>query len=314
MKYDSLEVSKVMGQPLDPRKPYPEIVTKLCQTDVVEPGDYYYSYDALVDTDKIYVITSNGAVTQENVIPDTPALLSFADIATPEYYIKLTDFADRKESMFARKNKTINRALNAYEIYKVMTLLGTAASGVSHTVTLGSGYTRFSYPHVISMLEQVQDYGDNFKLVLGATCHNDLTLWDWNDNKYASMLEAFAMLNVEKIRLSLAGSAAQFSVDADNSGGVVATDLLSATAAYMVAVDSELGAPILFVRKKLDSIAMLGGVISENGEAPQRLILVGSNPVTVTSTARYLAVSIQGYEQIAAAVVNPYACSSFSRS
>lgn len=311
--YDQLEVARIIGQPVDPRKPYPTLVEKLCETDSAEPEEYVYYFDVLVETEKIYVITSNGAVTQENVSPDTPAALTFADLATPEYYVKVTDYASRKEAVLARKKATINRALNSYETYKVITLLATAASSSGNTNTLGSGYTRFSYPHLVTMLEQVQSYGDRYVLVVGATVDRDITLWNWNDNKYQSLKQAFEDLNIEKVRLSLGTSAAQVSIDDDNSGGVVATDILSATVAYLVAIDTEAGKPLLWVRKKLDSVKMLGGVLTEDGGAPERIVFVSPNPITVTGTARYLGIGLTGYEQYAAAVVNPYAVSSFSR-
>jgi len=314
---DGLELAKIIGEPKDPRKPYPELISKICEVDSAEPEDYTYYFDALVDTDKIYIITSNGAVTQENVSPDTPTLLTFTDVATPEYYIKLTDYMNRKESIFARKNATINRAMNAYELYLILGLVDAAATGVSHTNTLGSGFTRFSYPHMIDMIEQVQDYGDINKLIVGAQCDKDIKLWDWNDNKYTSMTTAFNDLNVEKIRISLAGSAATFSADLDNSGGLVTTDILNATKAYMVSQNTELGKPFLFVRKKLDSVKQLGGVMFDTdgtgGNAPERLVFTSPNPVSVVGGSRYLAVSITGYEQITAACVNPYATSMFTR-
>jgi len=311
---DGLELAKIIGEPKDPRKPYPTLISQICETDTAEPEDYTYYFDALVDTDKIYVITSNGAVTQENVTPDTPTLLTFTDVASPEYYIKITDYMNRKESMFARKNATINRAMNAYEIYRVVQLLAAAASGVGNTNTLGSGYTRFSFPHLIDMMEQIQDYGDDFKLIVGAECDKDIKLWNWNDNKYQSVSQAFADLNVTKTRISLAGAAAQFSVDLDNSGGVVATDILAKTKAYLVAADTEMGKPLLFVRKKIDSVVQLGGVLSEGADAPERIVFTSPNPVSVVSGSRYLAVSITGYEQITAATTNPYAISEFTRS
>ena len=310
---DGLELAKIIGEPKDPRKPYPTLVTQLCEVDTAEPEDYTYYFDALVATDKIYIITSNGAVTQENVASDTPSLLSFTDVASPEYYIKLTDYLNRKESIFARKNATINRAMNSYETYKIITLLAAAASGVGNQNTLGSGFTRFSFPHLITMIEDVQDYGDTFKLVVGAQCDKDIKLWNWNDNKYQSVSQAFADLNVEKTRISLAGGAAQFSVDLDNSGGVVGTDILGVTKACLVAVDTELGKPLLFVRKKLDSVKQLGGVLYENAPAPERIIFTSPNPVSVVGGSRYLAVSITGYEQMTAAVTNPYAVSEFTR-
>ena len=57
----------------------------------------------------------------------------------------------------------------------------------------------------------------------------------------------------------------------------------------------------------------LGGVLYDNGEKPERLVFVSPNPVQVTNS-RYLAVGVTGFEEIAAAVTNPYAIARFDRS
>jgi len=324
MNYDPLEVARIIGEPKDPRRPYPKLVSSLCETDTADPEEYLYYFDCLVNTEKVIVITASGAVTQENITPDTPVQISFTDLATPEYYVKITDYSRRKEQVLARYNMTINRALNSYETYKVVTMLdacidsGAVAPNVSsytgQDFTLGSGYTRFSFPHVIDMLEAVQDYGDNYTLVTGSQCAKDIKLWNWNDNKYQSVSQAWDDLNIEEVRISLAGSAATFNYDDDGSGGTVSTDILANNKAFLVAKDTELGKPLLFVRKNLDSVKALGGIVSENGEMPERLVFVSPNPITVTGTARYLAVGITGYEQIAGAVKNPLAVARFTRS
>jgi len=312
--YNQLEVARIIGEPLDPRKPYPQIIEEVCETDTAQPEDYLYYFDVLVETEKIYVITATGAITQENVTLDTPALLTFVDLATPEYYIKITDYASRKEDVLSRKNKTINRALNSYESWRVIELLDAAATTSSHTNTLESGYTRFNFAELISMIEDVQDYGDGYTLIVGATIDKDILLWDWNDNKYQSMLQAFDRLNIRKIRMSLAGSAQTFGYHTGVSGDILeTTQILPTDRCYMVARDSIVGKPLLFVRKNLDSVAQLGGVIQSAGDAPQRLVFVSPNPITVTGTARYLAIGVTGYEQIASAVVNPYAVKRFIR-
>jgi len=314
--YSPLEVARIIGQPLDPRKPYPQLVEECCEVDTAEPEDYLYYFDVLVETEKIYVITGTGAVTQEYVTLDTPAQLSFVDLATPEYYIKLTDFASRKEDVIARKKRTINWALNSYESWRIIQLLDTAAVQSGHTNTMESGYTRFNFAELISMIEDVQDYGDDYLLIVGAKIDKDMLLWDWNDNKYQSTIEAWKQLGIKKIKMSLAGSAQTFSYHSGVSGDVSeTTNILATDLAYMVARSNAngLGKPLLFVRKKLDSVKTLGGVVSEDGTAPERLVFVSPNPITVTSTARYLAIGLTGYEQIASAVVNPYAVKRFLR-
>ena len=66
--------------------------------------------------------------------------------------------------------------------------------------------------------------------------------------------------------------------------------------------------------KKMDSVKELGGVLYEDGTQPERLVFVSPNPITVTGSARYLAIGVTGYEQYAAATSNIYAVSKFTRS
>lgn len=305
-KYNSLEIARILGEPKDPRKPYPDLVAAVCQTDSADPNDYYYYFDVLLETDKVLTITGGSALTTENVTPDTPAQFTFIDIASPEYYVKITDLASAKEAVLARKLETINRALNSYESNYIITLASAAASTVSHEHTLSSGQTRFSYNDLIYMIQDVIDYGDNYTLIVGATIDQDMKLWDWNDNKYQSTLAAFADLGVTKIRCN-------GTVNIDGA----ATTFLSSTVAYLVANSTTVGKPFLFVRKKLNDIDLLGGAIKQGGDKPERLVFVSPNPIAVNvggTTTRYLAVGMTGYEEIVAACINPYAVSKFTRS
>lgn len=300
--YDHLEISRILGEPRDPRKPYPEIVELTCATDTAEPNEYTYYYDVLVETDKVYAITATGEITQENVSPDAPASLSFVDVASPEYYVKITDLASAKERTLARKIATINRALNAWESQKIIALTD-AAVPAGNQFTLGSGATRFTYERLVTMIDSVTDYADGYVLAVGTTIDKDIKLWDWNDNKYTSLATALKDLNVTILR-----QFGQVTIDG------AATDILTSTKAYLWGTNTQVGKPLIFVRKRLSDIDLLGGAIYNNGEKPERLVFVSPNPIhATTGTNRYLAVGVTGYEQIGAAVVNSYALSSFNR-
>lgn len=300
--YDSFEIARIMGEPKDPRKPYPELVTLVCDTDTASPDEYVYYFDVLSETDTVYIITATGEITQSNVSPDTPGALSFVDVASPEYYVKLTDLASAKERTLARKVETINRALNAWETYKVITLIDAAVPS-GNKFTLSSGYTRFTYADLVNMIDAVTDYADGYVLIAGTTIDKDIKLWDWNDNKYTSLAAALKDLNVTILR--------QFgSVTID--GG--ATTILDPTYAYLVGTSTQIGKPLIFVRKQLSDIDLLGGAIFSAGEKPERLVFVSPNPIHATSgTNRYLAVGVTGFEEIGAAVVNSYALARFIR-
>lgn len=301
-KYDALELARILGEPKDPKKPYPEVVNLVCETDTADPDEYTYYFDVLAETDKVYIITSSGEITQENVSPDTPALMTFIDIASPEYYVKITDLAKAKERTLARKVTTINRALDAWESQKIVALTD-AAVPAGNQFTLTSGASRFTYENLVEMIDAVADYADNYVLLAGTTIDKDIKLWDWNDNKNTSLALALKDLNVQIVR--------QFgNVTTDGSS----SKILSENKAYLYGLVGVSGKPLLFVRKKLNDIDLMGGAIYENGTKPERLVFVSPNPVhATTGTSRYLAVGLTGYEEIAAAVTNPYAIARFVR-
>lgn len=306
IKYDHIELARTIGQPLDPRKKYTDLISKVCTTDTAEPGERIYYFDALVDTNKIYVITSTGEVTQENVSPDTDTALTFIDIASPEYYVKLTDLAGSVESsVLGRKKATINRALNAEENRYIISLMNTACVSQGNVMDMRSGESRFNYQHLVELLEMVVDYSDDYALVAGSQVAQDVVLWNWTDNKYHDLLSAFKALNVELVRIGSTESV-------QREGAGVDTDVITSTTAYIVGRNNVMGRPVLFVRKKLNDIEKIGGLIQESGEKPERLIFVSPNPIQVSST-RYLAVGMTGWEEIVAAVTNPYALGRFQR-
>ena len=310
--YDALEISRIIGQPVDPRKPYPTIVNEVCDIDTADPDEYVYAYDVLQDTEKIHVLTSSGAVTQEVVSPDTPTLISFVDVASQEYYVKLVDLAKAKERVLARKKATINRAMNAWEEYKVIELLASATTSTGNENTLRSGYTKFVWPDLIDMLDQIQDYGDSYVLIQGTNLAKDMVNWNWDNNKYHDLTEAFNRLNISTVRMP---TTMNFYLQDDDTSGstLTATDVLSSNVGYLVARSTEVGKPGLFVRKNLNAMESIGGIISMDGDAPQRLVFVSPNPITVTSTARYLAVGLTGFEEIATFLKNEKAVSKFTR-
>jgi len=305
-KYDQIELAKIMGEPVDPRKKFTNLVEMIAEVDYADPDEYVYYFDVLLETDKVLTITSTGELTTENVSPDTPAAFTFIDIASPEYWVKITELAKAKEATLARKLKTINRALNAYENRYMITLADGAATTAGNTHTLQSSRTRFSYDDLIYMIQDTVDYGDNNTLMVGSTVDTDMKLWDWNDNKYHSLKAAFEDLGIVKTRVSN-------TVTIDSTPTVV----LPATTAYLVAKDTEAGLPFLFVRKRLNDIDLLGAAIKQNGERPERLIFASPNPVAVDvsgTSKRYLAVGLTGYEEVVCACINPYAVSEFVRS
>lgn len=302
-KIDVLEIARILGEPRVPEKSVPEIVNEICELDTASPDEYVYYFDVLADTDLVYDITATGSITSQNVLPDTPTLFNFTDAATPEYYVKITDLAKAKEAVLARKTALIERSLNLYETYYLITLMN-AAIQPGKTEGLRSSSDQFSFENLIEMIDLIKDYSDNYTLIAGGTVDKDIMLWDWHDNKYTSLALALKQLGINIIRLK---------VPPVTVNGTAQT-VLSSTVAYLVGKNTTVGKPFLFVRKLLNDIDFLGGVLKQNGEKPQRLIFVSPNPIVASGgSTRYLAVGITGFEEIVCACTNPYAIAKFNR-
>lgn len=303
-KYSQLEVARIIGEPIDPRRRYADVIAAIAETDTADPNEFVYYFDVLQDTDKVFTTVANG-VTQQLVTPDSPVLFSFIDAATPEYYVKITDLANAKENVLARKLRTIDRSLNAYEINKVLDVMNVAAGTEGNLESLESGFKRFVFKNLVDMIDIIIDYASNNVLIAGSQVDKDIKLWDWNDDKNRSLFEALRDLDVTIMRVS---GAATFQLNS------VSKNALDSTRAFLVGRDTEAGRPVLFVRKRLNDIDLLGGAIKRQGEKPERLVFVSPNPVTVVSNStRFLAIGVTGYENIVCAVTNPKAIVKFDR-
>ena len=300
---NGLEMARIIGEPRDPRRPYSHLVETICDTETAQPNEYVYEYNVSLETDKIITTIASG-ITSVNVTPLTPTLLSFTNLASPEYYARVTDLVDAKETVLARKRLNILRAMNTEENYQCILLLAAAAASTGNLNDLRSGETTFTYSHLIDMIDQVIDYSENYVLVAGTQIDKDIKLWDYKDNKYHSMVEAFNDLGIQLVRINQ-----QVTRDA------TVTNILASTVGYLVGTMTEApGKPLTFVRKAVSNIEKIpGATIEQSGNVPERWIFVSQNP-TVISATRELAFGMVGYQNYVAFTKNTYAISKFTRS
>ena len=307
----TLEMARTFGQPIDPEANIPEVVSLVAEVDYAEPNEHDYYFDVLAETKEVVTMDSTGQIVMQAVTPDTESALAFSDLATKEYYVKLAKLAANPEAVIARKRKTIARALNREEAYRVVSVIDTAATNAGNTVTLASGTTKFTFGNVLEMVAQVKDYGKKLVLIAGTTVDNDIDGMEYSENKYHSIREQLTALGIEIKRVPFSVSRA---AQSGATSTFISTEVVTKTKAYLVATDSEIGKPVLFVRRRLNAINLLGGLITVDGEeAPERLVIVNASPRTVPGDAAYLGVGVIGYEQIAVVCRNQYACSYFNR-
>lgn len=299
------EIAQIIGEPIDARNYFVDVVNAVSEVHTVEPEEYVYYHTARIPTDRFEVATNDSVVTQRSNSLIAPTAFTFMDVASNEELVKWTDLAKRKENIMARVNESINDGLNTKEINYVVSLLAAGATASSNLVTLGSGVTTFQFQHVIQMLQQVNKYGNAYVLLMGTTCWQDYLLWDWTDNKNQNIRAQFDNLGIKPLQISA------FTATDEDSGSIAQ---MTATKAYLVATAGN-KKPILFVRRKLGEIAGMLGVMSSQGDIPERLVVESAGVTGVGATnVRTLAVSLVGYEEIVAACVNSYQVSEFSRS
>lgn len=304
MGEQELELSQLAGQAIDPRKQYPDLVSLIASPITVAPSEHFYYHQKAKNTDKIYVITSTGALTQLAISPTADTELTFVDIVTPLDYVKWNDLNRAKEATVARKRLDIERELDAYENYYMIALAAAACSSSGNQVTLGSSITTFNVAHVVEMIDDVTDYASNFSLVLGRTVFKDFVKWNWTDNKNIDIDQTFNKLGIKNV-INMPNQ----QVNIDGS----ATDIISATKGYLFANSDNTGNQgFVFARRRIDTESMMGAAILKDGTKPERPIIVSPNPQYVSGTP-YMGVGFCGYEQIVGACVNKYACSEFNR-
>ena len=299
---DYRKMAEIVGEPLDPRKEYPEIVKLLCDTGVTEAGTDLYSFDTDEDTKEVYILANNAStITTVQVTPSSPSSVSFNDVASREYWVHLFDLYRAKYDIVGKKKKAITRSMDAKEIKYVLDI-GVAAVPDDNKITLRSGKTKFVYPDLIDMIEDIMDYSDNFVLVCGAQVWKDMILWDYDENKYHNLKDALADLGITKVRVS--GTV--------KTDGGAATALMNTNKALLVGLNSVTGKPIKFSRKELPGD--FEGVKEERDVAKQRTIIITPAIMTTPGAAtRQPSVAYVGIESIAIVATNTKALALFTR-
>jgi hypothetical protein len=301
-------VARIIGEPLDPLRPYPKVVEALCEPQTVDAGEDAYTFDALLTDKKVFYIDASGAVQSIQVTPATPVQATFVDNMSQEFYVAFTDLLKAKYDVMANKNVQINRSLNAEEIKKVILVHDAAIiNDATHRQLLESGQTKFRYPDLLEMRDAVKDYGDNYVLLVGSQVESDIALWDYDENKYHSLKDALDSLNIQIIRVS--GTVFRHATADRTVGQLVEVPLLNTNKAILVALNTEMGKPGVFMRRKLTPIQILGGNI--DGQINRAIIQTPA--IMPVGATRLPAIGVVGFESIAVAVRNIYGLAGFYR-
>ncbi len=296
-----LEISKLVGQPMSTKLPTPMIIDQIADTTPAEAGEHVYRIATMDSTaDVILALDATGTMTPVKRTPLADTEITFQGLDSKLEYILVKDILGSPDvRALARRKMSITRGMDKRELKLVFDAILAKTSGYlpgvnPHEYTVVSGDDL--YDTIMGMKHLVEDYGDDFTLIVGSNVKEGLDTYDkdqaatLNYNvRIRQMLEDVGINKVIKISGLVSSSA-----------GESEAAIMDSKKMILVANDSSLpggeGKPIKFVRRKFNAdIAALMGADVEN---PQRALLVGNSPVIVSGT-NTLAYSIYGVESIA---------------
>lgn len=168
----NLEISKLIGEPVDIRKPVPfEIMAVADVLPTAEPGEKCWIYSSVDDeAEYILAVDGDGVITTIKKSPLGDTEISFAGFNSRLEYVLVDDVLGSPDTqVLARKKEKITRGLDKRELSLLINAIeGTADTG-SFKDNLPSGASIQSndastgddlYDVIMAMKHKLEDYGD----------------------------------------------------------------------------------------------------------------------------------------------------------
>jgi hypothetical protein len=293
-----LEIARTIGEPIDPNLKVPVVIAEIANVEQALPGEevkYYASYDANVDD--VYTADANGVITAHKLTANAATALTFQGLQSKLEYVLINDVLCGSEGnkpdtgVLGRKKAGISRAMDKEEVRRICTACLALSA---QEVTQASGEDL--YDLCVKLVHKVEDYGDNYVLLVGSTVKESIDTYDKenadNFNYRVGLKEYLASAGITVIKV-----AGTFTNSSGAAQRMLATDKM-----ILVARDSTIaaGKPILFVRRQVNpEIAKM-----MNAETAERLISVAQAPTIIDGTNNLLGYGCFGFEAVIEAIVN----------
>lgn len=298
-----LEISKVLGVPIDPNLQVPLVISEVANVETAEPGEeikYFSSYDANVDD--VYTADANGVITAHKLTPNSATALTFQGLQSKLEYVLINDVLAGSNGnspdtgVLGRKKAAITRAMDKEEVRRICAL---CLAQSSQEVTQASGEDL--YDLIVKLVHKVEDYGDNYTLLVGSTVKEAIDVYDKvnadNFNYRVGLDEYLRKTGIKVIKV-----AGTFTNSSGAGQRMLAVDKL-----ILIAKDSTIadGKPFWFVRRKVNpEIAKM-----MNAESAERLVSVAQAPTIIDGTNNLLAYGVFGFEAVIECMTNKLAIS-----
>jgi len=259
----------------------------------------YYLVPEVADK-KVLALTSDCTVTQVKVSPRTRTEVTWTDLVSEEYYVCIPDLLKADHNVLAFYGDSVLEAMDRAEIYAVLALISAGAVSKSNVYTLDSGKDKFDYPKLVEMARSVAKYGRNLVLITGADVTTDITLMNYDADKNQAIELASAgvktWIPVEELTVDISA---------------VTKTVIAADRAYLVAVsDSKNNKPGIFVRRKMESLAMAD--VNSELITKERILIKSGNIINVASN-RKASQALVGIEEYSGTLINAYTIAQFTR-
>jgi hypothetical protein len=295
------QIGKIIGQPIDPNLPVPQVLAEIADVENAQPGEEVKKY-YLEDTnggDSVYSVDSTGAITLFKVTPQTPAVIPFSTIQSRGERVHLDDILNSPDqSVMPRRKASITRAMDSLITKQALDLI-LALDGQSGRPNQEVAVSGDLYDTIMAMKHRVEDYGDNYILLVGSAVNEAADVYDkvnaLNFNYRIGLFETLKQYGIQKVKIP---AGVQFELDGGSPTRVLAADKL-----ILVARNSTIttGKPLVHVRRIISpAIAQMAGLEVENAVRASYAVPL---PVNV-SGVNTLAYMVGAVEQRVATLLN----------
>jgi len=296
----TLELAKVIGQPIDSAHPVSIDLAEIADVDYVGFGERVYVFDYDENTDTVYTAADNGQVTANKKSPSGSTELTFGGLQSELSYVTLNELQDADDNTpLARKKASISRSMDKKELKNVCDAIlaldgDTGEADLEVAAETGDDV----WTLIQKMINQVTDYADNFVLLAGSNVVDAINAYDRaNADSFSMPMKIYPDL-LDKNKVTVVKVLGTIATDSGESLAV-----LNADKAILVGRNSKIvgigGKPVLFVRRRINpEVAKAMGI---EPDAAQRLI-TNLGGLQVVSTSNILGYGVVGIEWVVEAI------------
>jgi hypothetical protein len=295
-------IARTIGDVYDVELPIPEVIESISRTERAGVGEHvYYNAPASI-TKKVNTLTSDCAVTQTKVTPNTRTEVDWTDLASEEVYVCLHEWLKADHNVLQFNAEAISEAMDRAEIYGVLSLVDAGATSEGNLFTESSGSNgKFTYPDLVAMARSVAKYGRELVLITGGNVTTDVQLlnYDADKNQAVSIFDVVTKhIPIEELAVTIGGSP---------------TTVISADVAYLVAVaDAKNNRSLIFARRQTTDLNDM--IDTQAMDANKERVVVSSGNGMNVGSARKLAKGFVGFEEYSATSINDKVFAKYTRS